>query len=230
MLRALVLVGLLTLAHHSWASDVLVKWVISRSGGELTPSQALSLIRDTRECAAKHEVSERLVWQVMAVESSFDRRAVSQVGAQGLMQVMRRWHPEKVKGRSLFNQKVNVCVGAQILAEYISRYRSVPKALHAYNGLNGRAGTYARKVLAVKVPPLSEPMVASAGEDAPVAPHSVTRGTPLPESPRGDWYQVIDFLKSARSKLTRPPSPELVNAKIVISGPEGAYRDRIALH
>lgn len=172
MLRALTLSSLIAFSPVAFSGQSFESWVISRSGGELTPAQAKRLIRDTRECSSRHGVPEKLVWQVMATESSFDKRAVSSAGAQGLMQVMRRWHPEKVKGQSLFNQKVNVCVGSQILAQYLDQYGTVRKALHAYNGLHGRPGVYARKVLSVKVPPL---------------------------------------------------------AGVILSGPEGAYRDRIAL-
>ena len=93
MIRALTLSSLIAFSPVAFSGQSFESWVISRSGGELTPAQAKRLIRDTRECSSRHGVPEKLVWQVMATESSFDKRAVSSAGAQGLMQVMRRWHP-----------------------------------------------------------------------------------------------------------------------------------------
>ena len=229
MLRALTLSSLVAFSPIALAGQSLESWVVTRSGGELTSAQARRLIQDTRECSSRHGVPEKLVWQVMATESSFDKRAVSSAGAQGLMQVMRRWHPEKVKGRSLFNQKVNVCVGSQILAQYLDQYGTVRKALHAYNGLHGRPGVYARKVLSVRVPPLTDMTIAQVTPPPSPTPMKTSFTPPPVEPAKADWYGVIDFLKSARSRLTHPPTPSLTQAQVILAGPEGAYRDRIAL-
>jgi soluble lytic murein transglycosylase-like protein len=81
-----------------------------------------------------------LVLAVIDVESSFDRYAVSRVGAQGLMQVMPFW-PEQLgmKRHELVRIRENIHMGCEILRFYLGRERKdVRKALARYNGSPGR--------------------------------------------------------------------------------------------
>lgn len=81
-----------------------------------------------------------LVLAVIDVESSFDRYAVSRVGAQGLMQVMPFW-PEKLgmKRHELVRIRENIHMGCEILRFYLDReHKDVRKALARYNGSPGR--------------------------------------------------------------------------------------------
>ncbi len=97
------------------------------------------------ECAA-HEMEVSLVLAVIHVESAGYHRAVSPVGALGLMQIMPEtgrelaaehgveWHgPE-----TLFDPLVNVRLGIAYLRELSDRYDHVPTALAAYNWGPGR--------------------------------------------------------------------------------------------
>lgn len=96
--------------------------------------------------AGKHpDVSPELVLAIMTTESSLNRKARSDYGAEGLMQVVRRCHPEKLSKReSLLDPKVNVRVGTRILQQYISEKGQVTEALAKYSG---NASDYATKVL-----------------------------------------------------------------------------------
>jgi len=81
-----------------------------------------------------------LVLAVIDVESSFDRYAVSRVGAQGLMQVMPFW-PEQLgmKRHELVRIRENIHMGCEILRFYLGHERKdVRKALARYNGSPGR--------------------------------------------------------------------------------------------
>jgi len=81
-----------------------------------------------------------LVLAVIDVESSFDRYAVSRVGAQGLMQVMPFW-PEKLGMRrhELVRIRENIHMGCEILRFYLAHERKdVRRALARYNGSPGR--------------------------------------------------------------------------------------------
>lgn len=81
-----------------------------------------------------------LVLAVIDVESSFDRYAVSRVGAQGLMQVMPFW-PEKLgmKRHQLVRIRENIHMGCEILRFYLDHERrDVRRALARYNGSPGR--------------------------------------------------------------------------------------------
>ena len=96
-----------------------------------------------------------LIVAIMAVESSFNHRAVSNMGALGLMQVIPRYHKDKIgpnRGRNvLFDPEVNVRVGTLVLHEGLQRYGSMQRALQYYNGaLNDPKARYTRKVMALK--------------------------------------------------------------------------------
>ena len=77
------------------------------------------------------------------------------MGAQGLMQVIPRYHKDKLganRGRNaLFDPEVNVRVGALVLHEGLQRYGSMQRALQYYNGApKDPKARYTRKVMALK--------------------------------------------------------------------------------
>jgi soluble lytic murein transglycosylase-like protein len=81
-----------------------------------------------------------LVMALIAVESRFDRWAVSAAGAVGLMQVMPFW-PEKLGMRryELTHVAPNVHMGCAILRFYMGyAHNDVRKALARYNGSPGK--------------------------------------------------------------------------------------------
>jgi soluble lytic murein transglycosylase-like protein len=81
-----------------------------------------------------------LVMAVIAVESRFDRWAVSAAGAVGLMQVMPFW-PEQLGMRryELVHVAPNVHMGCAILRYYLGfEHNDVRKALARYNGSPGK--------------------------------------------------------------------------------------------
>ncbi len=81
-----------------------------------------------------------LVLAVIDIESSFNRYAVSRVGAQGLMQVMPFW-PRRLgmKLHQLSGVRENIHMGCEILRFYLAaEKKDVRKALARYNGSPGR--------------------------------------------------------------------------------------------
>jgi len=81
-----------------------------------------------------------LVMAVIAVESRFDRWAVSSAGAVGLMQVMPFW-PERLGMRryELVHVAPNIHMGCAILRYYLGYERNdVRRALARYNGSPGK--------------------------------------------------------------------------------------------
>jgi soluble lytic murein transglycosylase-like protein len=102
-----------------------------------------------------NSVDPLLILAVMAIESSYNPQAESHMGARGLMQIIPRWHMEKLAehgGESaLLDPEVNIQVGARILREYMARAGEMQAALQMYNGARDEpTARYAGKVLAEK--------------------------------------------------------------------------------
>lgn len=99
-----------------------------------------------KEAGKRNGVPPELLIAMMQKESSLRPEVQSHYGAQGLMQVVRRWHHDKVHpSESLFDPEVNIRVGAGVLEEYLEEADgSLSKALKKYSG---NAQNYARTVL-----------------------------------------------------------------------------------
>ena len=112
------------------------------------------LVAEAFDLGKKTKLDPTLILAIMAVESSFNPFAQSQVGAQGLMQVMTRVHGEKYEraGGTLtaFDPVTNMRVGVKVLQECIARAGSLEGGLRHYVGAANLPddGGYAGKVLA----------------------------------------------------------------------------------
>jgi soluble lytic murein transglycosylase-like protein len=96
-----------------------------------------------------------LVLAVISVESRFNPIAESALGAKGLMQIIPKYHLEKLLDHggedALLDPQVNIMVGARILREYQRRLGDTEAALQMYAGaFDEPTSTYANKVLAEK--------------------------------------------------------------------------------
>jgi len=81
----------------------------------------------------KRAVDPDLVIAVIDVESRFSPKAVSRVGAIGLMQVMPFWIGVRDIEGDLFEPENNIRHGTAILAEYLDAYRDLGTSIAAYN-------------------------------------------------------------------------------------------------
>jgi soluble lytic murein transglycosylase-like protein len=103
----------------------------------------------------QQRVDPLLILAVMAVESRFNPVAESVMGAKGLMQIIPKFHLDKLLDHggepALLEPEVNIAVGAQILREYQRRFGDVETALQMYSGaFDEPTSQYASKVLAEK--------------------------------------------------------------------------------
>jgi soluble lytic murein transglycosylase-like protein len=123
--------------------------------GDLPPEYSTAEGREfyesiIEEAAAMHGVDEDLVRAVIQTESGFDPKAVSRVGAKGLMQMM----PATAKRMGVedpFDPRDNIMGGVRYLRLLLDKFKgNVPLALAGYN-----AGP--RKVTKFKgIPPYKE--------------------------------------------------------------------------
>lgn len=111
---------------------------------------ATRIVRAAFSQARQQGVPATLILAVVARESGFRPAARSAYGAQGLMQVVARHHPDKTRGlgrHALLHPETNIEVGTRVLAEYLERDNGrVDAALRRYSG---NARSYPRKVRVV---------------------------------------------------------------------------------
>lgn len=101
----------------------------------------------------QYSVDPLLILAIMAIESRYNPVAESTVGAKGLMQVLPKYHLDKLSDHggedALLEPEVNIQVGAQILREYQRRFRDTETALQVYAGAFAEpSAAYAAKVFA----------------------------------------------------------------------------------
>ena len=95
-----------------------------------------------------------LIIAVIAIESRFNPIAESDMGAQGLMQVIPRFHKEHLDSpasESVLDPHANIRLGARVLKDYIRSGGTEVAGLQRYNGSTGDgSNAYAAKVLGEK--------------------------------------------------------------------------------
>jgi len=114
---------------------------------------AAGFVASAYRAGGESKVDPLLILAVMAIESRYNPVAESTMGAKGLMQVMPKFHADKLAGHggesALLDPHVNIQVGAQILREYLRRFGETETALQRYAGAFDEPGSsYALKVLA----------------------------------------------------------------------------------
>jgi soluble lytic murein transglycosylase-like protein len=119
----------------------------------IAETAASSFVAIAYRAGKQHSVDPVLILSVMAIESRYNPVAESVVGAKGLMQVIPKFHLEKLLDHggeeALLNPEVNIHVGAQILREYYRRFGDQEMALQMYAGaFDEPTSQYANKVFA----------------------------------------------------------------------------------
>lgn len=118
---------------------------------------ALEPIFATAQSAGRQlHLDPLLIIAVIGIESRFNPFSESVVGAKGLMQVMPRFHqdklPEDADQAAFLNPVINVQVGAKVLKESIRRNGGLENGLQQFAGATSDPERrYATKVLAEKL-------------------------------------------------------------------------------
>jgi soluble lytic murein transglycosylase-like protein len=121
----------------------------------IADAAAAQFVSVAYRAGVQHGIDPVLILAVMAIESRYNPVAESNMGAKGLMQVIARYHQEKLLEHggepALLEPEVNILVGAQILREYQRRFNDTETALQMYAGaFDEPTSQYANKVFAEK--------------------------------------------------------------------------------
>lgn len=125
---------------------------------KLSPHALEPIFFAAKRAAHEAGIDPLLVIAVIGVESGFNPLSGSVMGAQGLMQIIPRYHADKLERENqageaaklaLFDPVINVRVGTQVLHEYIRASGGVVEGLQQYVGaVDDPDEGYAAKVLA----------------------------------------------------------------------------------
>ena len=134
----------LTPAAESLAGVVARRYRVARES-------AREMVRTAFREGRRNGIDPLLILAVIAVESRFNPIAESEQGAVGLMQIVPRFHMDKVAdtGAPTFLQPhANIAIGARILKDAIRRGGGEIAGLQLYNGApDDDTQTYANRVL-----------------------------------------------------------------------------------
>jgi soluble lytic murein transglycosylase-like protein len=122
--------------HEQEASK---EWVMQNAQKEITEQQATQIVRHVYAYATSAKISPQLVLAMMRTESGFQAKAKSGYGAKGLLQVVPRWHKDKLRGRNPYTPEVSIEVGTQVLVDCLEKHKNnTYKALNCYSGGGGK--------------------------------------------------------------------------------------------
>jgi len=109
------------------------------------------IVSSAYRAGAEYRVDPLLILAVVAVESRFNPLAQSVLGAKGLMQILPRFHHDKLSEHggeaALLEPETNIQIGTRILREYLRRSGETEAALQMYVGSDSDS-EYPNKVLA----------------------------------------------------------------------------------
>ena len=136
-------------ARHKALADFLARRY------QVSPAVTLEFVQIAHAEAGRVNLDPLLIMAVIAVESRYNPIAESGVGAKGLMQIIPKFHADKLAEfggeKAVFHPESNIRVGTRILREYLSRTGNLGIALQMYAGaLSDANDTYTNKVLGEK--------------------------------------------------------------------------------
>ena len=107
---------------------------VSRSQSDISGKTSYTELKDIiNECAEKYNIDQELIRAMIQVESGWNTDAVSNKGAQGLMQLMPRT-AAMLGVNDPFDPVQNIEGGVRYISDLTDKYRGdIEKALAAYN-------------------------------------------------------------------------------------------------
>lgn len=126
----------------AWRENSLIKALhLNENSMSLSGEEKNRLARTVSECSKANGHDPFLLLALIEVESGYDRRAVSEKGAMGLLQVM-PFVAREMAGEldmdfenadGLHDMETNLKIGSHYLGKLMQRYGDLTMALEAYN-------------------------------------------------------------------------------------------------
>lgn len=116
----------------------LALW-IQETNQKLSLEKSIKIVDAVQYHSSERQIDPLLIFSIINAESGYRPNAHNSYGARGLMQVVPRWHPEKLKGKNPYNINVNIDVGVRILDDCLEKHNNnLIKALRCYSGGAGK--------------------------------------------------------------------------------------------
>lgn len=132
-------------------ANTLSSWIVSNYSKNISVDKAHQISKHLVKVSEEMKLELDFLVGLISKESGFKTTAVSREGAEGLMQVMAKFHRTKLKGRSLRDPKVSIDVGTIVLKDCLDDHnQNKRKALACYSGSSLKTvNPYYTKVMAM---------------------------------------------------------------------------------
>ncbi|REF73568.1 lytic transglycosylase domain-containing protein [Paracoccus versutus] len=215
---ALLLAGALSVCAGSGVA-------VAQSAPVERPAAAHPHAAHIAEASQRFGIPEHWIVAVLRAESAGDARAVSSVGAMGLMQVMPdTWAGLRVRhglGRDPYDPRDNIMAGTAYLREMFDRYGNVAAMLAAYNAGPGRYDEH--RATGRQLPAETRAYVAAL---APILGGAAPSDAPSPQpAPPPDWRDAPMFvMRPDGSRATVTPPSDAHSGDLFAAVSEGDRR------
>lgn len=108
---------------------------IQRVNKKVSKSQASQIVDSVYLYSFQKGIHPHFVLGLIKAESSYNPKAKSSYGAKGLMQVVPRFHKDKLGSRNPYDIETNIEVGTTIIHQCLQKHQhNKDKALYCYSG------------------------------------------------------------------------------------------------
>jgi len=108
---------------------------------DLPKKEITSIVESLDTWGKRFSVDPKLLAAIIMQESRFDPLAISSAGALGLMQVIPRWHLEKIVAAKretgnpeIFNTDTNIYLGAWVISDCLKKFKLETALETCYSG------------------------------------------------------------------------------------------------
>lgn len=115
--------------------NATVRMISKETKDKVAAKDIIRMVNAVFKEATKHKLDPFLIFGMIKTESTFKPTISNRSGAKGLMQVIPRYHRDKIRGRNIMNIETNVEVGVQVYADCLDKHNgNMIKASRCYSG------------------------------------------------------------------------------------------------